>query len=67
MKNKPELIIVGGPNGVGKSTIALEYSSQFKLPYLSADEIAKKLKDEKTKNHELVAGRKFFKKLDEIS
>ena len=47
MKKKPELIIVGGPNGVGKTTIALEYSAHFKVPYLGADVIAKKLKEKK--------------------
>lgn len=38
-----ELIVVGGANGAGKTTFALEYASQFRGLYLGADAIAAEL------------------------
>lgn len=37
------LIVVGGPNGCGKTTFALRYSTVVGLRYLSADSIAERL------------------------
>lgn len=38
-----ELIIVGGANGAGKTTFAMEYASQYRCLYLGADAIAAEL------------------------
>ena len=40
---EPVLVIVGGPNGCGKTTFALRYSGMTSLEYLGADLIAKRL------------------------
>lgn len=39
-----ELIIVGGANGVGKTTFAMEYASRYRHHYLGADAIAAELR-----------------------
>ncbi len=47
LKTKPRLVIVGGPNGSGKTTFATEFLSHENFIYLSADAIAYEL-DAKT-------------------
>jgi predicted ABC-type ATPase len=42
----PELFIVGGPNGCGKTTVALQVLEATELPFLSADSIAAELSPE---------------------
>lgn len=42
-KNKPELIIIGGANGSGKTTVAREIVAVTGIEYLGADEIAAEL------------------------
>ena len=37
---KKKLVIVGGANGVGKTTFAYEYKQETGIEYLGADEIA---------------------------
>ena len=64
MKNK-QLIIVGGANGVGKSTFAYQYKDDFQIEYLGADEIAKELSMQSGRNSNLQAGRLFFKRLEQ--
>ncbi len=41
--SKPELIIVGGANGSGKTTFALKCAALRGCPYLGADAIATEL------------------------
>jgi predicted ABC-type ATPase len=60
-----KLIIVGGANGVGKTTFAYQYRNEYKIDYLGADEIAAGIDKSGKENIELKAGKKFFKKLDE--
>lgn len=57
---KPQLVIVGGANGTGKSTFAYQYRDEYKLEYLGADDIANELK-----SSELRAGKVFFNRLEE--
>ena len=64
MKTK-KLIIVGGANGVGKTTFAYQYSREFKIDYLGADAIVEVIDKRLNDNIELKAGKQFFKKLDE--
>lgn len=42
-KDHPELIIIGGANGSGKTTFAREIAAQIGIEYLGADEIAAEL------------------------
>ena len=64
MKTK-NLIIVGGANGVGKTTFAYQYSNEYGVDYLGADAIAAGIDKKGSENIELMAGKLFFKKLDE--
>ena len=41
----PSLIFVAGPNGAGKSTFFAEYVEPLGLPYVNADELARRLRD----------------------
>lgn len=50
----PSLVVVGGPNGSGKTTFALRYQSEAGGEYLSADQLAA------TGLSEVAAGREFF-------
>lgn len=61
-----KIVIVGGANGVGKTTFAYQYRDEYNIDYLGADEIAAKIvkKDEK-ENIELKAGKLFFNRLEE--
>lgn len=40
----PSLLFVAGPNGAGKSTFFAEYLEPLGLPYVNADEIARRLR-----------------------
>jgi len=66
MQKKPELVIIAGPNGCGKSTIAYAFSNTHNIAYLGADELAEELKKNGIKNYEIQAGKAFFKRLDEV-
>jgi predicted ABC-type ATPase len=41
----PSLVFVAGPNGSGKSTFFAEYLAPLGLPYVNADEIARRVRD----------------------
>jgi len=58
-------VIVSGPNGSGKTTIAREYLLTHNLEYLSADEIAEGLPHESLQEVRLQAGRLFFERIIE--
>lgn len=59
----PELIIVGGANGSGKSTIALPLSAQTGIRYLGADQIAARLNPQDPADAAFLAAREFIKTL----
>lgn len=61
---KKNIIIVGGANGVGKTTFAYQYSNEYKIDYLGADDIAKELALSTTRNIELNSGKEFFRRLE---
>lgn len=63
MASSPELKIVGGANGSGKTTYALEYASQCNISYLGADEIAKRLSPNNVAAAQVEAGRIFLHEL----
>jgi len=64
MGKDQRLIIVGGPNGSGKTTFALQYAKEHGIEYLGADGIVNELKKDKVRNIELQAGKIFFKRLE---
>lgn len=59
-----KIIIVGGANGVGKTTFAYQYRDEYKIDYLGADEIAAGIDNKENENIELKAGKIFFKRLE---
>jgi len=61
---KKKLVIVGGANGVGKTTFAYEYKHEYGIEYLGADDIAKELSSSFSGNIELEAGKEFFRRLE---
>lgn len=63
-KKQPEIIIVSGANGVGKTTFAKPYVKELGYKFLNADEIAKKLEIEGQENVMIKAGRIFFSELN---
>ncbi len=63
--NEKMLYIVGGANGSGKTTFAIEFCKQKNLPFVNADEIAKLLNPEQIDHVKLTAGKQFFSLVDE--
>lgn len=64
-KNKPELIIVSGANGSGKTTFAREIVAQTGIEYLGADEIAAELNPAAPKTVAIEAARIFSRRFDD--
>ncbi len=62
-RESPRLVVVGGPNGSGKTTFALEYAHACGLDYLGADDIAAKLSPENPLSARVQAGRLFLTEL----
>ncbi len=62
--NEKELIIVGGPNGVGKTTLAKEIIADQHVTYVSADDIAYKLAPDNPESVRIQAGKLFFERLN---
>ena len=63
MTNK-QIIIIGGANGSGKTTFAMNYLEELGLEFLNADLITKGLEDKGVKNALVSAGRIFFGRLE---
>jgi predicted ABC-type ATPase len=59
-----ELVIVGGPNGSGKTTFAQSFRAEHSYPYLSADLIAAELSPADPTAARVAAGREFLRRLD---
>lgn len=60
---KGKLVIIGGANGVGKTTFAYQYKEEYGIDYLGADEIAREMSESEKGNVELRAGKEFFRRL----
>lgn len=65
MDCRPQLIVVGGPNGSGKTTVAMRYSSHVGLPYLGADAMAETLAPTSPASVRIQAGRQYLKAVEE--
>jgi len=61
----PDLIIIAGANGTGKTTFARPYVKEMGYDFLNADDLAKTLADQGEKSPMIAAGRIFFEKLNE--
>ena len=59
----PQLVVVGGPNGCGKTTFARHYADSESLPYLGADDIAFALAPRDPASVRVKAGREFSRRL----
>ncbi len=59
----PRLVVVGGPNGCGKTTFAKFYASNESLPYLGADDIAFEMAPHDPASVRVSAGREFSRRL----
>lgn len=64
--DSPQVTIIAGPNGSGKTTFALKYLSLEEQPFLNADEIAKEISPEDVSKVQLAAGKEYFKRLSEL-
>ncbi|MEI7841088.1 MAG: AAA family ATPase [Methylococcaceae bacterium] len=62
---EPQLVIVGGANGAGKTTFARQFAQIEELPYLGADDIAFQLSPENTASVRVTAGREFSRRLSD--
>lgn len=58
-----ELIIVGGANGAGKTTFAVEYASRRKCLYLGADAVAAEIAPDSPELVPEAAGRELMRRL----
>lgn len=63
MSNTPSMIIIAGPNGVGKTTFATDYLKINKRLYLGADLIAAELDPKNPLNKSIEASRIFSERL----
>jgi len=63
---KPTLIIIGGANGSGKTTVAREFVALENYTYLGADEIARELNSQQPEKVAIEAARLFSRKFGEL-
>jgi len=57
-------VILGGPNGSGKTTFAREYLKVHDWPFLNADEIAAEMSPGNVADAAISAGREFLRRVD---
>ena len=62
----PRLVVVGGPNGCGKTTFARSYAHDQGLPYLGADDIAFAMAPADPASVRVSAGREFSRRLSAL-
>ena len=65
LPGKPQLLIVGGPNGSGKTTVAMQYATTEGMPYVGADAIAASLDPEDPTSARIEAGRRFIRSVND--
>jgi len=45
VRAEPVLVFLAGPNGAGKSTFFRDYLQELNLPFINADEMARRLRE----------------------
>lgn len=60
MTDAPQLLVALGPNGSGKTTVAIEYVAKTGFAYLSADAIALAIDPQHPERVQIEAGRRFI-------
>jgi predicted ABC-type ATPase len=65
LTDKPQLLIVGGPNGSGKTTVAMQYATAHAIEYIGADAIAASLDPNDPTSARVEAGRQFVQSVDD--
>ncbi|HSF41022.1 MAG TPA: AAA family ATPase [Thermoanaerobaculia bacterium] len=66
MSDLKDLVIVGGPNGSGKTTFARNYLRLRPMIYLSADDIAARISPQQPERARIEAGREFIQRAHEL-
>ncbi|HOZ81288.1 MAG TPA: AAA family ATPase [Bacteroidia bacterium] len=61
-----ELLIVGGPNGSGKTTFAKSFLQEYKYEFLNADEIARELSNDGSRAGNISSGKEYFKRIEKL-
>ncbi|MCA9045851.1 MAG: AAA family ATPase, partial [Planctomycetaceae bacterium] len=61
MTDKPQLLVVGGPNGSGKTTVAMQYADAEGMGYIGADAIAASLNPDDPTAARIEAGKHFIR------
>lgn len=61
-----ELLIVGGPNGSGKTTFSKSFLDEYNYEFLNADEIASELSEDGNQAGNISAGKEYFKRIEKL-
>ena len=65
MDRGPQLLVLGGANGSGKTTVARKYAETAGFAYLGADDIAQALSRDDPASQRVAAGREFVRLLQD--
>jgi len=57
------IYIIAGPNGSGKTTFAEEFIKDLQIPFINADNIARRFSSSNIENVRIRAGKEFFKEI----
>ncbi len=65
MTDKPQFLIVGGPNGSGKTTVAMQYAAADGVPYIGADAIAQTLNPAAPASVRIEAAKQYIRSVEQ--